>query len=90
MIFDKKIVKILKKVRKAHIEDIEISTRNNQLLLGLCHLSRGWLSDLDYYAFIGYLYRHTNKSIDGHVWDLHNTNTERLEWLDYHIKLEKK
>ena len=91
MIFIKKsrLLKVLIKMRKLHIADQRYCIKSGVCLDGLCSLAFIELSSDDYYLFKGYLHVQTGKILNAYIWDTGIYNTERLEWLDEHIKLNR-
>jgi len=91
MIFKKKsrLLKVLIKMRKLHIADQRYCLESGVCLDGLCSIAFDELSSDYYYLFKGYLHVQTGKRLGAYIWDRGIYNTERLEWLDEHIKLNR-
>lgn len=83
-------VKILERLKKYHLEDIEDSIARDNLLFGLCSLGIFYFSAKEYYEFKKYLhYTKPNKNLNSFFWDRKPTNKFRLRWLNKHIELNK-
>lgn len=80
---------ILEKVLKYHIADVENSKELGYKLDGLCIIAANKLSKIDYNRFLEYLGNNTDGDIGRYIWDRNNDNTERIVWLEHHIKLNK-
>jgi len=91
MIFRRKsrLLKVLIKMRKLHMADQRFCLKSGVRLEGLCCLANLELSNDDYHLFKGYLHLQTGKRLGAYIWDRGIYNTERLEWLDKHIKLNR-
>lgn len=78
----KRMLRILKKVKEAHLKDIGYSQRTKQRLSGLCCIARNNLSLEEKDIFLKFLTEKTSKDLDMFIWDTDNKNTERLEFLN--------
>ena len=88
----KTILEILELVKIEHLEDVKKSKRFGTDIYGICtvasRLERNGLITIDEkYLFKDYLSDDMEADLGSHLWSTANGNTERLQWLNKHIKL---
>ena len=82
------ILKVLEKIKKIHLKDVEFCKGTDLELDGLCGIGMNNLNPTENRIFRNYLQScYPNRNLSQFIWKQDNKNKSRINWLNKHIKL---